>query len=246
MMKKIIIFAYLLSFNTFGALKLDSIGEVISVFESLSLRFTHKKDFRLVFAKTYLEVSKAIEKEILKNTYNYPEFIEAAVIEFALFYIDSLAKYKNNETVPLAWQEAFNLNDQKFPKLSIHLLLSMNAHISHDLPIALEKVFQKGWDPVLVQSDYFKMNKMFEELIPQFFKLLYKMEITLSITQKKVVKDYLILEIVKSMRENAWKNAIKLFNLSDKEKVDFKEKINQESGDTAEIIFHSRYLIPAH
>ena len=223
----------------------ETIDDVLFQFQDLVNTYSKQKNFRLIFAKIYLETTKMIQEEIEKNQYRYPQWVEFAVVEFSKYYLSALEGDAHNGPVAPAWKKSFEFNNIKYTKLSVQLLLAMNAHISNDLAFALAQTFDDGWDSIRVEQDYFKMMDMFEAAIPKFIVLLRHMEKTLGIRQKGL-KEYAILKIVKSMRENAWENSIDLHFATPWERKNLTKKIQADALDLAEWIISGRYFIPAN
>jgi len=222
-----------------------TINQVIDHFQGLVQTYSKQKNYRLVFAKIYLETTLMIQQEIAKNEYRYPEWVEEAVVEFSKYYLRAIKGDLDGGPVAPAWKKCFEFNDKKYHKLSVQLLLAMNAHISNDLAFALSKTFDDGWDTIRVEKDYFKMMEMFETAIPKFIIHLRQMEKTLGI-RKKGLKEYAILKIVSSMRENAWENALELHFASPWRREHLTKEIQLNALDLAEWIISGRFFIPAN
>ena len=245
---RIFILTTICLFNNKSSAKSDTlhtIDEVIHKFQSLNFNFKTHKDHRLVFATTYLDSTIEIKKEILNNTFNYPNWVESIVVDFANLYIHSLESYKSGKKTALSWSEAFRINDEKYDKLSVQLMLAMNAHIYHDLPIALMRNFDKGFSPEQVKSDFFKMNAVFERLTPKFMAVLYDLEKILGVSDKGI-KEWLVFQVVKTMRSDAWELGVQLFETGPSGRKIMLKRINLNSMDNAALIRAGRFLIPAH
>ncbi len=225
--------------------KLSSIDEVISKFREINTKFKKEKNHRLIFATTYLDSTVELKKEIEKNSFYYPNWVESIVVDFANLYISSLKNYERRKKTAISWNAAFKINDEKYHKLSVQLLLAMNAHIYHDLPIALVKSFDRGYDPEKVRRDFYKMNEVFERLTPKFMALLYDLEDFFGIN-KKGLKDWLVFQVVKSMRSDAWALGKELYEKLPYDRTIMLRKIDQDAGENAEFLLKGRFLIPAH
>ena len=134
--------------------KLNSIDEVITKFREITTEFRKEKNHRLIFATTYLDSTVELKREIEKNSFYHPVWVESIVVDFANLYIGALKNYDQQKKTAISWDAAFKINDEKYHKLSVQLILAMNAHIYHDLPIALVKSFDRGYEPELVKRDF--------------------------------------------------------------------------------------------
>ena len=225
--------------------RLQSIDQVIKKFQNLTLKFKRDQNHRLIFASTYLDSTIEINNEIENNAFVYPHWVESIVVDFANLYINALHNYEQSQRVALSWKEAFKINDQKYYKLSVQLLMAMNAHIYHDLPIALMQSFDKGYLPEQVEDDFYKMNETFEKLTPKFMALLYEFEKLLGVN-KKGIKEWVVFNAVKSMRSDAWELGVELYNTSSVNRFYLLNKIDIDAFDNAEIIRKGRFFIPSH
>ena len=247
MIKRFIIFllAIQISAHASDFQKLETIDDVIDSFEYLRSSFIATKDHRLVFVSTYKRVTQEIKQELGKNTFESPKWVNLIIVDFANLYLKALGDYYQNKPLAGAWQEAFRSNDEKYHKVSVDLLLSMNAHISHDLPISLFNLFQAGYGPSEVKKDYFKMNEIIERLIPSFILLMSEIEKTLG-QDKKGLKEWVGFYFLKKMRSSAWDEAINLYNTLRHDQPAYLEKIDRQSSESAKLITNGRFFIPSH
>ena len=141
-----------------------SVDDVLQEFEWLENHIFQSGDLRGVFATAYLHISHAIARELEADQFENREWSASYMIRFANLYREALHHYENNRVreVPKSWLIAFDLAEKRKGFIIQHLLLGINAHINHDLAIALSDV---GLEPERVEkkSDYDRINQILRE-----------------------------------------------------------------------------------
>ncbi|MEP6775771.1 MAG: DUF5995 family protein [Chloroflexota bacterium] len=124
----------------------STIDEARAGFAALEEALRAANDRRAIFVGAYLTITSAMGEAIEAG-----EFIDAAwarsyLLHFARLYIEAFRAFENGdlEHVPIAWRVAFELSARGEGMALQHLLLGVNAHINHDLAIAL---MRSGIDP---------------------------------------------------------------------------------------------------
>jgi hypothetical protein len=90
------------------------------------------------FNRMYLEVTQQVDEQISQGFFADPAFMSFFDVTFANVYfaaVDALANEPTN--VPAAWKPLFNARSKADIYPIQFALAGMNAHINHDLPIAL-------------------------------------------------------------------------------------------------------------
>lgn len=119
-----------------------SVEEVESALEQFETWCIENDDLRGVFATAYLQITKAIAKELDRRSFNDSEWSARYLVRFANLYREAVVNYEENNVhlVPKSWRAAFDLAGQRDGFVIQHLLLGINAHINHDLALALYDV----------------------------------------------------------------------------------------------------------
>ncbi len=116
---------------------LASIGEVIQVMQSLD-KMLLPGDGLKWFNLLYLNVTQAVYKEPPAGGWNDPAWLTRLDINFAQLYFDALVYSCTDSTkVPRAWMALFESRDNPAIERVQFALSGINAHINHDLPLAL-------------------------------------------------------------------------------------------------------------
>lgn len=114
----------------------------------------------MVFNKAYYIVTAAIQQSAKEGYFANPIFIEEFTVCFAKYYVqavnDTAASSKN---LPFAWKSLSTVQKHKNTPEFIYLLMGANAHISHDLPLALTQLMDKKPNDNMLQ-DVFKIDKL--------------------------------------------------------------------------------------
>lgn len=122
--------------------------------------YQHKLRQFIVFNKAYFVVTKIIKEAAENNYFDNPHFIEKLTVCFAQFYFNAV-----NDTVaispqlPEAWALMQSAAQSGAIPNFIFLLMGANAHINHDLPLALLNVMGgKKMDELF--RDVLKIDKL--------------------------------------------------------------------------------------
>jgi hypothetical protein len=140
-----------------------SVDEVILALAGLEIHFLARRDRRGVFATGYLEITRAIHRHLQGGGFQDPVWTTRYLIAFANLYRCALLHYEQGERerVPKAWRLSFDAARANTGLVIQHLVLGINAHINHDLPLALVEV---GIDPERPRkyADHSRVNQVLE------------------------------------------------------------------------------------
>lgn len=119
----------------------QSVPEVIEHFKWLENYFFEAGDLRGVFATAYLHITQSIGAALEENSFQNNFWSQDYLICFANLYRQALLNYENSnmELIPKSWKCSFDLAVKKEGFIIQHLLLGINAHINHDLALALHE-----------------------------------------------------------------------------------------------------------
>lgn len=85
----------------------------------------------------YLQVTQAVEARVDSGGFANPAWMAALDVRFARFYFAAVQSALSGGSAPGCWQALFDRRDQS-PIARIQFALAgMNAHINHDLPLAV-------------------------------------------------------------------------------------------------------------
>ncbi|GAA0579931.1 hypothetical protein GCM10010172_76120 [Paractinoplanes ferrugineus] len=125
------------------------------------------------FNTLYLTITRRVDGA-LRTGVNEPDFLELLDVEFAKRYFDALSLWNNDdEATPDVWEVLFKRSgDVAMSKLTA-AMLGVNAHINHDLALALIGTWNEVGAPTddTIHPDYLLVNQIFYEEIPPLRRL---------------------------------------------------------------------------
>jgi hypothetical protein len=214
----------LLSFGDIGEMKIQT---VINKMEILLEYFKSTETLRgfAPFLDVYLAVTKRVLEKFQhdKSYFNNFEKLYEVDVNFAKLYFDPLKEYLLNGVKLQPWQKCFEYCEKEDGIPVVQMLLGINAHINADLLSTLISIEYKEKD------DYFKVNDILLELIPQVMKNLaleYKDIYGFGGYIARLVTRYEFEKTIVKWRSDVWENFqnIKLFNDIDKLKQEYHTK----------------------
>ncbi len=124
----------------------QSVQDVVDGLSRLEEIFITRQDRRGVFTSAYIQITKEIQSRIAAGLFADNQWLEQYVIAFANLYRIALERYEKEDfaELPKAWKLAFDAATQNRSSYIQDLILGINAHINHDLGLALLEV---GIDP---------------------------------------------------------------------------------------------------
>ncbi len=139
-----------------------TVDEVVAGLEGIEAHCWPRRDRRGVFATAYLHITRAIRQEVAAGGFHDASWVARYLVCFGNLYRLALLRYERGEkAVPKAWRMSFNAAQDRNAFVIQHLLLGINAHINHDLALALVEV---GIDPERERryADHTRVNEVLE------------------------------------------------------------------------------------
>jgi hypothetical protein len=171
------------------------------------------------FNKLYLTITRRVDTA-LQTTAKWPEFLEMLDVEFAKRYFAALDLWnRDQEDTPDVWEVLFRrAGDLELSEL-IAAVLGVNAHINHDLSLALISTWRELGPPpdAEIYPDYLLVNQIFyEEIQPlrRGFSDDWQLELDRLVGP---LDDWSQKILVKVTRAQAWDQARRLWPLRDDE-----------------------------
>lgn len=126
------------------------------------------RDGLACFNTLYLKVTQEIRARTHVTVFEDVEFMEALDVRFANFYFDACARLLRGESCPAAWAPLLEHRDRSHVAPVQFALAGMNAHINHDLPLAIvSTASERGVDPFGAtpwERDFFRVNDVLAEV----------------------------------------------------------------------------------
>jgi hypothetical protein len=205
------------------------IGDVIALLVSVQsilddLPPSPTKNRVSAFNELYLKITRRVEGA-LRDGVNTPEFLEMLDVEFAKRYFSALNLWNNDdEDTPDVWEVLFKrAGDLRMSRLTA-AMLGVNAHINHDLSLALIATWNGLGAPAddLIHPDYLLVNEIFYQEIPPLrrgFSTHWQREIDALVGP---LDDWSQRILVRVTRAHAWDQARQLWLLRE-EPDDFEQ-----------------------
>lgn len=141
--------------------KLKSNREVLAELELLNTRLLHSElSHFTAFNKAYFVVTKKIINAAEDGYFAEPERMEKISVYFAKYYFQAINdSLLNTSNMATAWTKLNESAGRKNMPVFIQLLMGANAHINHDLPLALYEAIGTDDDSQLLK-DMLKVDKL--------------------------------------------------------------------------------------
>ncbi len=145
---------------------LDTIADVIARMEQIDAELPHK-DGVAYFNRLYLQVTKAVQAATEGVSFAAPVFTKRLDVVFAGLYFAAEATLGTGASCPVAWRPL--IEERAAARAPIQFaLVGMNAHINHDLPIAVAQTCAElsvaPEDGSPQHADYQRVNAILAEV----------------------------------------------------------------------------------
>jgi hypothetical protein len=173
------------------------------------------------FNKLYLTITRRVDVAVQTGA-AWPEFLEMLDVEFAKRYFTALDLWnRERDETPDVWEVLFRRAGDLHMSELVAAILGVNAHINHDLSLALIATWEKLGPPPngTIYPDYLLVNKIFyEEIQPlrRGFSDDWQMELDRLVGP---LDDWSQRILVKVTRGHAWDTALRLWPLRDDAEV---------------------------
>lgn len=145
---------------------MPTIIETLARMDGLLARWDGERDRRAVFALSYRVVTGRMAEAIAAGDFEDNPWMETLDVTFAEEYFQALDAYESGRgRLPGCWRLAFEWAADGRTTVVQDLLLGMNAHIVHDLPIALSKLGLPAADRERRRRDHDRVNDVLDGLI---------------------------------------------------------------------------------
>ena len=170
-------------------------------------------DHNSAFGITYIRVTEAIRRTVLKNDlYAEPKYLNHEDKVFARMYFvafDNWARGDRGKVAP-AWREALDAGRDRTVSGQGNLLMSMNAHINRDMPFLLEALGLADPKGNSRKPDHDRGNRVLQPLYDDVLRELaarYDPTVDDIDAPGTLYDDTAIFQILQGWREGVWRNA---------------------------------------
>ena len=192
-----------------------------AVVREMQRRYEPLKDscsHQALFALTYLRVTQTYAWSARQpGYYADPAWTNHAVAVFAKYYLrafDAWNADSNSAAVPQAWKIAFNSARDGKVSAAGNFFLGLNAHINHDLGLAMAAAGLTGPDGRSEKANYDHIDALLNSVtIPLVKELTARLDQSMDDTSLPLSLDVVAAGNVMFLwREQAWRNAELLAN----------------------------------
>ena len=167
------------------------------------------------FNRMYLEVTREVGERLGAGYFADPEFMTRLDVTFANLYFEA-ADATASSMAPLAWRPLIEERQQPGIEPVQFALAGMNAHINHDLPIAVVRTCTElGTAPTdgTHRADYQKVDQILDA-IEQSVRQSFESAAERAADQHLAAVDNLIAcWTINSARDLAWTNSLLLWQV---------------------------------
>jgi hypothetical protein len=200
--------------------KPQNIADVFKIMQTIDATCANEDGLKW-FNWLYMTVTEAIENKVAGGRFNDPAWLSELDVLFATLYFDALAGELSGGSCPECWKAMLSVRDQSKIARIQFALAGMNAHINHDLPIAIVSTChatntlpQHGTPQY---KDYTSVNPTLDGLIDQAKQ---KLNVRLPgdpLPAVSHLEDLIATWNLSTFREKAWDTAQSLWGETDAE-----------------------------
>jgi hypothetical protein len=193
-----------------------SIPDVLATMQAIDA-ITIAGDGLKWFNWLYFQVTQAVEARVSSGGFTDAAFLSELDVQFAQLYFNALKNSLSGSTLPDCWQALFSQRNQTELARLQFALAGINAHINHDLPIALVNTCQiQSLTPqhgTAQYNDYTSLNTTLDDLIQQAKTELHVRLLGDALPAASQLENTIAAWNVSAARETAWNNAELLWHL---------------------------------
>jgi Family of unknown function (DUF5995) len=168
------------------------------------------------FNRMYLEVTRQVAGRLGDGFYADPAFMTQLDVTFANLYFTAVDDAGNPPAVPLAWRPLIEQRAQRGIEPIQFALAGMNAHINHDLPLAVAgacTALATSPSAGAHQADYQKVDQLLdaaEQSVRQSFESAPELAVDRHL---QAVNNLIASWSINSARDLAWTNSLLLWEV---------------------------------
>jgi hypothetical protein len=194
-----------------------TIAEVIAQMEALEAALP-ATDGLACFNRMYLEVTQQVNAELDQGFYADPAFMTQLDVTFAGLYFSAADVAADPATAPLAWRPLVEQRANPGIEPIQFALAGMNAHINHDLPLAVVATcaaLATSPEAGAHFADYQKVDQLLdaaEQAVRQSFESAAELTVDRHLA---AVSSLIANWTINSARDLAWNNSLLLWAVRD-------------------------------
>jgi hypothetical protein len=159
----------------------------------------------------YLEVTQAVEQRVGESGFSDPRWLAELDVQFARLYFNGLASQLSGQQAARCWRALFDRRNQVLVARIQFALAGVNAHINHDLALAINATCQATYTSPTHGSaqyrDYTAVNGTLDGLVDLAKQKLMVRLLGDALPPVSHLEDTIAAWNMAAAREAAWVNA---------------------------------------
>ncbi len=187
---------------------IESIKRIADLLETLEHLSTvlAKSDLATLtsFNQAYVVITQGYMAALATGRFEDPKAVERLSLVFAGYYLGMLNQYAKDQPTPAVWRRAYELSGRR-PRYR-SLLLAANAHINHDLPLALRAAGLDNYN----EADFYKADRLFRRSARNVIRSFSEPDRRLDLLKRGLAPLYAqpVMAIVLHYRHRAWRDGL--------------------------------------
>ncbi len=190
--------------------------------ESLTSAWYATGDRRALFADTYTRMTRAMVTAVEARDFADVVWVSSLLDRFADYYFSAVDAHDyppvSGAECPVVWREAFDACSREDVNELQAILLGINAHINHDLALALADVLG-DWDSLddatrdVRLADHAHVNAIIERTVDEIqSEVLARVEPAIGVIDVVMgrMDEWLFSRLASHYRENVWEDTQRL------------------------------------
>ena len=193
-----------------------TIDDVLATMLSMEAFFTDGDGLKW-FHRLYRQVTQAVKECVAAGGFSDPPWLANLDVQFASLYFEALRQWLSGERAPGCWRALFERRNQASLARIQFALAGINAHINHDLPVAIGSTCQAAGAAPQHGShryaDYTALNTTLDSLVETAKRELMVRLLGDALPPVSHLEDAVAAWSVAAARETAWTNSEVLWGL---------------------------------
>jgi hypothetical protein len=196
----------------------ESVADVLRILESIESTCADGDGLKW-FNWLYLEVTQAVEARVANRDFADSDWVAALDVQFAQIYFSAVRSALSGSAAPGCWQALFAVRNQTRLARIQFAMAGMNAHINHDLALAVVSTCQATsiapQHGTAQYNDYTAVNTTLNSLTDSAKQTLHVRLLGDDLPPASRLEDTIAAWSMADARESAWNNAELLWHLAD-------------------------------
>lgn len=166
------------------------------------------------FNRVYLRVTEQVRNRIAAGLFDDPALMARLDVDFARIYLDAVAAVAAGHREPPAWEPLVAARRRPRVLAVQHVLAGMNAHINHDLAVAVVTTCGRARrEPAAVHRDYERVNEVLAGVVRPIRQSFLDEAVVEAGAPLSPVADAVSAWSLDTARDAAWVSALTLWEL---------------------------------